>query len=59
METAKPVYRRVLLKISGEGFSKAGVSGIDPEEVVLQAIVELSVGIDSCIARAEKWLATQ
>ncbi len=33
--------------------------GIDPDEEVLQDLVELSLGIDSCIARAEAWLADQ
>ena len=33
MENAKPVYKRVLLKISGEGFTADGVFGIDPEQV--------------------------
>jgi len=33
--------------------------GIEPDEVVLQNPVELSLGIDSCIARAEGWLARQ
>ncbi len=33
MENAKPVYKRVLLKISGEGFSAGGEFGINPEEV--------------------------
>jgi uridylate kinase len=31
--TKTHVYKRVLLKISGEGLAKAGVFGIDPEEV--------------------------
>jgi uridylate kinase len=30
---AGPVYKRILLKISGEGFCKPGVCGLDPEEV--------------------------
>ena len=30
-------------------------NGIAPDELVLQDLVELSVGIDSCIARAEAW----
>jgi uridylate kinase len=34
---AKPVYRRVILKISGEGFAKPGQFGIDPEELSLIA----------------------
>lgn len=33
MENAKAVYKRVLLKISGEGFTTSGVFGIDPEQV--------------------------
>jgi uridylate kinase len=33
VDKAKPVYKRVLLKISGEGFSQTGVPGIDPDEV--------------------------
>ncbi len=33
MENAKPVYKRVLLKISGEGFSADGEFGINPDEV--------------------------
>ena len=34
-------------------------NGVEPDEVVLQDLVELSLGIDSCIARAEEWLASQ
>ena len=30
---ADPAYKRVLLKVSGEGFCKAGGFGLDPEEV--------------------------
>ncbi len=33
--------------------------GIEPDEVVLQDLVELSFGIDSCIRRAEAWLGDQ
>ena len=33
--------------------------GIDPDEEVLQDLVELSRGIDSCIARAEAWLGSE
>ena len=33
MPTKTHVYKRVLLKISGEGLAKSGVFGIDPEEV--------------------------
>jgi len=32
MKKARPFYRRVLLKISGDGFCKAGNSGIDIDE---------------------------
>jgi len=32
-ETPTPVYRRVVLKISGESFSKPGQFGIDPDEL--------------------------
>jgi len=41
------------------GRSKIEGSGIEPDEVVLQDVVELSLGIDSCIRRAEAWLAEQ
>jgi len=34
-------------------------AGIEPDEVVDQDVVELSLGIDSCIARAEEWLREQ
>ncbi len=34
-------------------------SGIEPDEVVPQDVVELSLGIDSCIHRAEAWLREQ
>lgn len=34
-------------------------TGIEPDEVVDQDIVELSLGIDSCIRRAEEWLGEQ
>ena len=33
MAKKRPAYKRVLLKISGEGLTKSGVFGIDPEEV--------------------------
>lgn len=41
------------------GRSKIEGSGLEPDEVVLQDVVELSLGIDSCIRRAEAWLAEQ
>jgi C-terminal processing protease CtpA/Prc len=41
------------------GRSKIEGSGIEPDEVVLQDLVELSLGIDSCIRRAEAWLGKQ
>jgi C-terminal processing protease CtpA/Prc len=41
------------------GRSKIEGSGIEPDEVVLQDVVELSLGIDSCIRRAEAWLGEQ
>ena len=31
--TNKPHYKRVVLKISGEGFSTPGALGIDPDEL--------------------------
>jgi len=34
---ATPKYRRVILKISGESFAKAGEHGIDPDELALMA----------------------
>ena len=34
-------------------------NGVEPDEVVLQDLVELSLGIDSCTARAEEWLGSQ
>lgn len=34
-------------------------AGIEPDEVVDQDIVELSLGIDSCIRRAQEWLGDQ
>lgn len=33
MGKKRPAYKRVLLKISGEGLTKSGAFGIDPEEV--------------------------
>lgn len=33
MADSKSAYKRVLLKISGEGLSKTGIPGVDPEEV--------------------------
>jgi uridylate kinase len=33
MARKRPAYKRVLLKISGEGLTKAGALGIDPDEV--------------------------
>ena len=41
------------------GRSQIEGTGIEPDEVVLQDVVELSLGIDSCIRRAEAWLAEQ
>jgi uridylate kinase len=43
VENAKPAYERVLLKISGEGFSAGGESGINPEEVAYIASEAASV----------------
>ena len=34
-------------------------SGLWPDEVVDQDVIELSLGIDSCIRRAETWLGEQ
>jgi uridylate kinase len=45
----QPAYKRVLLKISGEGLSKIGVCGIDPDEVSFLAREAASVwnlGVD-------------
>ena len=45
----KPAYKRVLLKISGEGLSKPGVCGIDPDEVAYlaqEAASAWSLGVD-------------
>jgi len=33
MSEPQPVYKRILLKLSGEGLTKTGVFGIDPDEV--------------------------
>ena len=41
------------------GRSKIEGHGLDPDEVVLQDVVELSAGIDSCIRAAEVWIAEQ
>ena len=41
------------------GRSKIEGTGLPPDEEVLQDVVELSLGIDSCIARAEAWLGEQ
>jgi uridylate kinase len=49
---AAPAYKRVLLKISGEGLTKTGVFGIDPEEVSYTAQEAASVwqlGVDLAI----------
>ena len=43
MEDAKAVYKRVLLKISGEGFTTSGVFGVDPEQVAYIASEAASV----------------
>jgi len=52
MPEGKPAYKRVLLKLSGEGLTKAGVFGIDPEEVSFIAEEAASVqrlGVDLAI----------
>ena len=52
MAQAAPAYKRVLLKISGEGLTKTGVFGIDPEEVSYTAQEAASVwqlGVDLAI----------
>ena len=36
-QEGKPVYQRVVLKISGESFAKPGQGGIDPEELGIMA----------------------
>jgi len=36
-DAEKPFYRRVILKVSGEGFCKPGQFGIDPDELGLMA----------------------
>jgi len=36
-DAEKPFYRRVILKVSGEGFCKPGHFGIDPDELGLMA----------------------
>ncbi|MCG8401853.1 MAG: UMP kinase, partial [Firmicutes bacterium] len=36
-ETAQPHYRRALLKLSGEAFTRPGQFGIDPDELSLIA----------------------
>jgi hypothetical protein len=41
------------------GRSKIEGAGLEPDEVVHQDVVELSLGVDSCIRRAEQWLAEQ
>ncbi|MEW6073314.1 MAG: S41 family peptidase [Planctomycetota bacterium] len=41
------------------GRSQIEGAGIAPDEVVDQDLVELSLGIDSCLRRAEEWLAKQ
>ena len=33
--------------------------GIDPDEEVFRDLVELSRGIDSCIARAQAWVGSE
>ena len=43
MAKKRPAYNRVLLKISGEGFTKTGVFGIDPDEV--SYIAEEAAGV--------------
>ena len=41
------------------GRSQIEGAGLDPDEIVLQDVVELSQGIDSCLHAAEIWLAKQ
>ncbi len=41
------------------GRSKIEGSGLAPDDVVLQDVVELSQGIDSCMRAAEAWLGAQ
>lgn len=41
------------------GRSRIEGAGIDPDDVVDQDLVELSLKIDSCLRRAEEWLAGQ
>ena len=43
---ADPAYKRVLLKVSGEGFCKAGGFGLDPEEVrtIARQVKEVAQG---------------
>jgi len=49
---ATPAYKRVLLKLSGEGLAKAGTFGIDPEEVSYiagEAVAAWKLGVDLAI----------
>jgi len=51
-ETARPRYRRVLLKLSGEGFCESGGSGFGIEEVQSigrQALAVRAMGVDVAI----------
>ena len=41
------------------GRSKIEGAGIEPDEVVDQDLVDLALGVDSCMQRAEDWLAQQ
>jgi hypothetical protein len=41
------------------GRSEIEGKGIEPDELCDQDVVELSLGIDSCIRRAEEWLGEQ
>ncbi len=41
------------------GRSEIEGQGLEPDEEILQDLVELSLGIDSCIARAEEWLTSE
>jgi hypothetical protein len=41
------------------GTCKVEGAGIEPDEPVDQDVVELSLGIDSVVSAAERWLATR
>jgi uridylate kinase len=60
MATAQPLYRRVLLKLSGEALSGVGGYGIDPDQVAfiarrIKSIYTLGVQVGVVIGAGNLW----